>query len=114
VAITTPASHTIAPCFQKKAKLEGKEWAPKGKELPGGIQQREDNHGSKDPMFRKGNGMPAKMGRGKKGETPEQTWAREKKKISLGMAEVAGGMKSMGWTQHCSKDEVNQMRSGFD
>lgn len=58
--------------------------------------------------------MPAKRGRGKKGETPEQTWNRERKKIQLGMAEVAGGMKHMGWTMGASKAEVNLIRSSFD
>jgi len=56
-------------------------------DLPGGIVDKFEGR-SKNPAFFKGNGMPSKKGRGKKGETPEQTWAREKKKINLGMAEV--------------------------
>ena len=32
----------------------------------------------------------------------------------IGLKMFSGGMKSMAWTAHCSKEEVNQMRSGFD
>lgn len=48
------------------------------------------------------------------GETPADTWKREQKKVSLGLADAGGGMKHMQWTQGCSMEEVKSMRSSYD
>ena len=82
-AIHVPSDRGVLPS-QKKRKAE------EDPALPAGINQRNASHGSSNPIYRKGNGMPEKKGRGKKGETVEQTWNRERTKIALGMAEARG------------------------
>lgn len=48
------------------------------------------------------------------GETPNDTWKREQKKIKMGLADVGGGMKHLSWTAGMSMGDVKLLRGSFD
>jgi len=75
--------------------------AIQSKVTPGGKE------GAKGTLWKKGK-------RGKNGETPAETWAREQAMIRSGMKSAGGGMQHLAWTAEMSMEEVKMMRSGFD